>query len=672
MNSGIPSNISQRFNKLDSLVAQLDDDARIRGSRAPGEGLTTLAARNGKAGGILQSAYNLVAGRGELRKAVERALAEVEPLAHESQQAKDAISAIRTQIRRSGHDLRAGSIRAHLKTLKDIAANRPYPSVLDLPGVTQDADWQKAVKSLRQAGRKCTAADQHKAAELFGLAIARTLDAADPSVRFSFTVSPGMQFKKELMAAMRESGATLSQDELERIAEAACASGLAKMSDHVSQTTMGEVVGRNGRRTGAQRVTHVGAFTMDGVEFTHKKPLGEGGNGVIGLYSHVDRNGQERQLVLKFVKPLDSAKSDHEAFEELAQEAIAHRNASAKSPDGFVKFERAFRMPDGRLAIAMELAPHGDVNGLVGKLYSAADTDSKQSHLMRLTLAHDALRGLDTLQTKVKASHLDLKGANFYIGADGRARMADFGLAQGSDSRHMIAGFGNMAWNDPRVQEAYEPIFAKLVEIKDRYKPRIAALLDKRNKELPAITARKGATQVEQDAAATRKAARDKFDALHVAPLQAAKDAEEAAATQAGFDFSGFKADVWSTGTVLYELYGGEPPFGSGTGQTEEMLKKQAEFLKATPQEREAFLFNRPGMATVPPEIRAIILGMLDPDPARRMSAGDALKSPVFSDAGVGSQATRSAIIAMAKSKAPAQARPYLPIPPIRRPAASA
>jgi serine/threonine protein kinase len=645
---------AQTLQSLHTWVSGIkDDDTRIRGSRAAGDKLTTLFQRDAGKNGLLARAYNVVAGRGELRSAVNKALSETKHLARESKEAAQAIAAIKKELKNTKHDLRVGSIRSHINTLESLAGGRKEPRLDDLPGFKDSTGFHGAARILHDSAKQNVAPDLDAVADSLGKSMAASLDAAGPDAHFSFTVSHGHRFKKELSAALQESGVKLDDDAMAKLVDKTYASALASTTDRITQVATTKTH-RNGRQTDEERVSHVGAFTIGGQEFTHVKKLGEGGNAVAGLYENKQTDPATgatttRKLVLKFISPEENSKTEAQVFEEMATEAGVHRGGTQASPDDLVKFERVLRMPDGRLALVLEFAPHGDLNDFSDKLAADPQRNSPEARAMRLTLVQDALRSLEGLQT-AGIGHLDLKGANLFIGEDGRARIADMGTARRGDRRHLTAPPENMVWNDPLLEHAYKPIIDKIESVRARFRAMGDKLLAKREKLFPRL--KDSATQEQKDAQKARSAERDAFQTKHMTPLEARRKAEEerVKAEAGGFEVSAFAADTWSVGTLIYELYAGAPPFGKEGGLTAPMVEKQNKFmaLKDHPKLREKFLFDRPGMPPVPDEIKAIIVSLLDPDPAKRISAADALKSPVFKQAGVGDRKTRDAIITYA------------------------
>jgi len=699
------------FDNLRNAISGFAADDRVRAAGDSKRGVT-IFNRKGSSSNVLKKgiddAYNIISGRSALRNKVNRALDELKPIAAKSREVADAISAIHREIRRRGHDARAGVLQAHFETIHRVASNKstPHdipkllrrqkfseanveldkiaglasensevahaintlrkevslrnpnpnaaavsahvntintvatvmraPALASIPHFLLDADFKAVKKLIAAAEDNGVQPDIEVIQQHLSGGISKALETASDDVRFSFVVSRGKQFKLELKQALINAGLKAGGDgKIDSMVDAAYSLGVRNGSDSVDEANCemetvhlhDEVTARRLPGQGRKCVTKVNAFKVDNQLYTWEKQLGKGGNAIAGLYTGA--NG--RKFVLKFLEPIDSAKTEEQAFDELATEAIVHRAACKAAGADIVGLERTLRLPDGRLALVLEFAPHGDVHSLIEKMRQRKDLDPRRAESIRQTLVADCLKSLDGLQGRAGISHLDLKGPNFFISSDGVAKIADLGTARLGNQRYLLKSADNMVWNAAEMDAKYDPIKEKLDKIRNAYKPRLERLVDESNARKKAIRADKSLSEVERK---TKLDAEAKAHHAAQAPILATKKAEEAV-VDTGFEISGFAADRWSVGTVIFQLYAGDAPFGNG-GNMVDTQRLQQKFMAMSLEERRAFLFGRPGMPEIPEVIKDIILSLLDPQPTERMSAKKALKlgESIFMNAG--------------------------------------
>mgnify|MGYP002400457907 CR=1 FL=1 len=137
-------------------------------------------------------------------------------------------------------------------------------------------------------------------------------------------------------------------------------------------------------------------------------PLGHGGMGTVVAAFDPDLS---RRVALKLVQP-----REHERPEDLTREAkvlakLEHPNVASVYDVGFW---------EDRLFIAMELVDGGDIDAWLAEGRSTSEI---------VTVYLQAGRGLAAAHAR-GVVHRDFKPSNVLVGKDGRARVADFGLAQ--------------------------------------------------------------------------------------------------------------------------------------------------------------------------------------------------------------------------------------------------
>src|SRR4051812_43641373 len=146
--------------------------------------------------------------------------------------------------------------------------------------------------------------------------------------------------------------------------------------------------------------------------------LGEGGMGSVYHARHVSAGGE---VALKVVtvgqRPRDEL--DQVTREAMAAAAIRHPNVVAV---------HSFGEDTGKLYLALELVPGGDTK----RLLAAHPRGLPEERVIALAL--DAALGLAAIH-RAGLLHRDIKPSNIFLGADGAAKLADFGLARARATR---------------------------------------------------------------------------------------------------------------------------------------------------------------------------------------------------------------------------------------------
>lgn len=180
------------------------------------------------------------------------------------------------------------------------------------------------------------------------------------------------------------------------------------------------------------------SFTLNGVNYSDVKKLGQGGGGVV--YKATGPNGE--QVVLKMT--LDQGMSEPTGDDDIGKmrkEAMNHRAASGGEfgdcHENILGMKGTVLDKHGQPMIVMDLADAGDADNYANSMGAASDSglipDGARIAMMT-TSVRDMVRGLREMQES-GMSHHDLKEANIFVTSDGTFKVADFGLAQNLGDR---------------------------------------------------------------------------------------------------------------------------------------------------------------------------------------------------------------------------------------------
>ncbi|MDC9822996.1 protein kinase [Devosia sp. ZB163] len=167
-----------------------------------------------------------------------------------------------------------------------------------------------------------------------------------------------------------------------------------------------------------------------------------GAGGFADVFEYVSVDDANSKIALKVTRELEGANylkgSQDRQVDDYAKlvksagdEITLHQKAYGDGCKQIVGYSGHMRMPDGNFAVAMEIAPNGDVHAMGEKLLKAVEDGQltlAEANVLRLTLVKDMLRGLDFMHQNQGMTHFDFKTPNCFIGPDGTAKVGDFGL----------------------------------------------------------------------------------------------------------------------------------------------------------------------------------------------------------------------------------------------------
>ncbi len=174
----------------------------------------------------------------------------------------------------------------------------------------------------------------------------------------------------------------------------------------------------------------IGAITNNQITIGNKaydigKKIGDGGEGIV----RVAETTSGEKIAVKSTLPSATEPSS------LATEIDRHLLASDLNNKNILSLHGAFIGDDGALSMAMELAPHGDLENIFNRFDSTqrqafiARDPKNRERLQNLDryVARSLFNGLTALHEGAQMLHGDLKAANVFIGANGVPKLADFG-----------------------------------------------------------------------------------------------------------------------------------------------------------------------------------------------------------------------------------------------------
>jgi serine/threonine protein kinase len=442
----------------------------------------------------------------------------------------------------------------------------------------------------------------------------------------SFGRSGALKLREELKGAFTNTLATIDERQLETFVDRA-------VNRAVSQMLQDQVVPDTLKTVAGDKLPNV---KIGDHEFTPTKLLGAGGFGKAFEYVNVSNPSEKIALKLPLVAEGDSATQRAEKTADFAKEAVMHKSAQGEGSKHVLGIKSDIRFPDGRLAIAMEIAPHGDaqqLSDLVRDKVKDGSLSNDVANLLRLTMIQDMALGLQHLADQ-NVLHLDFKAPNCFVGEDGTIKVADFGGSKNSryaDTADM-APVRNPYWLAPEVvagRQDIEIVTAlgnpELQEARNQAKATIKDLLPNATDD----TLIKLSRTVVQPKADEWAAVGDSLSRIR---------------------FLDGAADVWGLGSSALEMFTGklaaERVFKS---DTEALLGKFAGSGELPLIDQRAIGVHRGvvGLKTGDGGIDALLTGLLQSKPEARSKPVDVLASQVFDRPGVGSTEAKALLVAI-------------------------
>jgi len=457
-----------------------------------------------------------------------------------------------------------------------------------------------------------------------------------PEAEFAFATSDGEAFKQELLEHLQ---GQLGERDAPLLVDGKPTPQAKSLLDRIFNEAAAKLSNQQGRE---------GELVIDGKTYRQDRVLGEGGFGRVDLYVAEDGS----TLAVKKSNP----QNGEDAFAPAAREARMHRAVQGEGHPNVVQLKGVLRLPGGELLIAMETAPRGNVAEVTARIDEAVqrgDISSDVARLMKLTLIQDMIQGMVHLQHERGMMHLDIKGQNFLVGEDGRAMLADFGTGE----LEVLSEFTTKDWmngllkftppevvlGQERAKESGQEIQAEIDDLALQIR-RAGREVGGRQQQVEQrvrageMTREEGDLEKNRLQEEGRAGVRPLYERLAQAKERLKQNQEENRYLVTE------KADIWSMGQVVSAMLLGKIKFEDGS--VVDIRKELSAFgkdMNSRVRERDFTTGTGDGVTTVD----RLINRMMHPDPNERPSLTDVLKSGVFNEPELGSEAIRELIKAV-------------------------
>ena len=205
-------------------------------------------------------------------------------------------------------------------------------------------------------------------------------------------------------------------------------------------------------------------ISIGGKDYAPARYLASGGFGDVCAYRATDGS----MLAVKLSKTPDDdsvGQTTADVHGDAAKEIAMHLKATESGDGNLLAMKGAFKLEDGRVGVALEFAPNGNVFDMGHAIIDAIATDPTQvgagqitrdeADLIRLTMIKDMATGVQQLHD-TGVTHFDFKSPNCLIDQHGTVKVADFGGSYvGSASpRSLQIDIDAAGWKAPELSQA--------------------------------------------------------------------------------------------------------------------------------------------------------------------------------------------------------------------------
>jgi serine/threonine protein kinase len=466
-------------------------------------------------------------------------------------------------------------------------------------------------------------------------------DARRQAFAFSGAAALRTELKEALQAATTEMGleAKLTGLGLEKFVQHAVNCAASKVfSDGIAdgETTV------KGPKNRDVALPHI---EIGGKEYKPSRLLGEGSFGDAYEYVRVDDPSSKIAFKLSRIDE-DSPKENAKSIDGTAAEINAHMAAYGKGNDHVLGMKGAVRLPDGRIGIALEVAPNGTVDEMAQKISGAiGDGPGKitqgEADILRLTMLKDMAQGLQHMHDTQGVTHYDFKPPNCFIGADGVVKVADFGLSLDKADEHGTTRLDDAGKVDNPLYKAPELMHAEDVgrRLKDL------------EKEATKAETRRAFAKMKQLLPNADVSVLQALTGSVMAPRYQEIEAQRLS-DKSGL-FFGREVDIWGLGASALEIFTGHRPLdhhrfasASEEGIVAFGLNRNNEPLSDPDQDGHP-QGNSVGLRTGNQRIDQLLTDMLRPDPGDRATAKNIVNHQAMAAKGVGSPEAKALIVAL-------------------------
>ncbi|MES2596738.1 MAG: protein kinase [Verrucomicrobiota bacterium] len=392
------------------------------------------------------------------------------------------------------------------------------------------------------------------------------------------------------------------------------------------------------------RYVDADTIQLDGVLYTKKEKIGEGGLGTVYAYEGF-KDGETVRIAVKSQKiDGDVPSGAPDPFDLAAEEVRSHRQASEGGHPNVTGFIGAIRTPTGGMLVAMQLAPHGDVSGAMKNIRTAEENgqlSARASGLVRAAMLKDMALGLQHMQEQRGMTHFDLKPGNFFIGPEGQVLLGDFGQASvGTEHTLDYSPLDATMNKSPEISSGMSRVQKERADLKAA----ITKLRKNLAEEVPKLPK-------DQRASATETTEK------MIADLEKLYDETAYTVNE--------KTDMWALGTAAYEMFTGRTFVDDiAPGKTFESDRLQALSSYSGPGEEVVSSLGRDGptdpTGQTPPKqvgygvssVDRMLNRLLEPDPQKRASMEELLSMSLFSDPEIDNPDVRELVKLLADPKA--------------------